>query len=425
MGNDDFGSKSMWEYLGAAIVKQWPNLEKIDPSNEVGNTYFQYSGEPISANWEDGKGFLAWQTANAVPANLDGFYQASASTVAEEYSTYILAIAPANYEQDPTYQNYYTQLTALNNKVADLEKQAMDDYIQWTQQYPGIANGVTFPAWQVMPGTTGPTWTQKISEYTPEIAGLNTQITQYAAAVNLPLSNARTALTDAGNQEKLSRDGAVNSYLVTTMDDLTSTLADWASRGTQAAPELDITLSKEDVVAGSWNTVVNSTVSRGCCSISTHTDIDYSRVVLDTNFKIHVEAVGAKIFNIQRGDWFRPEFLKGENVTLPASSNFTMSTFFGEKGTLHMVPVQAFVIYKPQVTITVSTQTYTETIKKWYDSSASISFFGMHFSLDGGEDKFVTNGSDNTTVIKLSSFSDVQASPLLFGMTSQSFYRQS
>jgi hypothetical protein len=99
-------------------------------------------------------------------------------------------------------------------------------------------------------------------------------------------------------------------------------------------------------------------------------------------------------------------------VEFPQGSRFTMKDFFGEEGTLHMVPVSVFVIYKPKVTLTISTQTYTETVKSYYDASASVSIFGLNFSLAGGEEKFVQDGPNDTKIITFDSFSDPTATPL-------------
>ena len=132
-------------------------------------------------------------------------------------------------------------------------------------------------------------------------------------------------------------------------------MAAWTS-ATQGAYELNATINRESTSETPWKRSVHTSVQRKCASFSHHTEIDYSRLITDTKFNLNVKAVGA---------WYDSTWLRASNVEFPEGSRFTMADFFGEKGSLHMVPTQMLVIYKPKVEITISTTMYEQTVKNW------------------------------------------------------------
>ncbi|MFQ5455132.1 MAG: hypothetical protein ACE5EA_02875 [Nitrospirota bacterium] len=419
MSNKDFESMSMWEYLSMGIIKEWPALQSSED-----NVYFQLAGEPIPAIWKDGEDYEGWRVANTVPANLGGIYVQSSDRVARAYKNYIFSITPSDFEKNQQYQQYQIELADLLNDYNTLSTQAHNAYETFKSRYPDIAKDLTYEQWLGKEGTEGLSWYAKLQNNEGRQKVINAEIQDFMDSVNKPLSNAQGAVNNKDNYQRFNFGGASQLELLTTIDELSSFKTEWDNRP-EGHYDLDITISKETVETGDWNRVVHKKITKKCASISTRTDIDFTRVIQDTKFKIQVQAVGANTFGINRGDWYQSSWLKATNVKFSEGSRFTMANFFGTKGSLHMVPVRAFVIYKPKVTITINTQTYTEHVKDWHDASAKFTIFGAEFSLAGGENKFVKDGPENTKVITLDSYSEVGAKPLLFGMSSQSFYRES
>ncbi|MFT5970085.1 MAG: hypothetical protein ACI8ZO_000590 [Flavobacteriales bacterium] len=419
MSDDDFASKSMWEYLADGMIKNWPSLQ--DKSK---NTVFQFTGQPVPAIWTSGLDYGAWTLANIVPANLDGYYIQSTNLVARAYKDFISSIAPSNFQRNAQYQQYQVELSNLADLYKTTVADAENSYNQFVERYPNISEGMGYFTWLSKGGTAGPSYSLKFSNIESQQAVVTSEIGEFMKSVDFSLSEAQLAVNDLTNLQKFSFGGVSQEGLVTSLDELTSYRAKWANRPAGSAPDLNVTINKDTVQKGSWHKVVHTSVKRKCLSISTHTDIDTSRVLLDTKFSINIQAVGANTFRINRGSWFDASWLSASNVRFPEGSRFTMNDFFGENGSLHLVPTRALVIYKPKVTITISTETYTQTVQKSFDASASISLFGANFSLAAGVKNIVKDGPENTKVITLDSYSGVEASPLLFGMSSQSFYKE-
>ena len=71
-----FGDKSQYEYLAEALCKEFPALQKqgSDPAQR-GDVYFQFTGGGRLPRTEGGQAWEAWQLANNVPSDLDGYYR--------------------------------------------------------------------------------------------------------------------------------------------------------------------------------------------------------------------------------------------------------------------------------------------------------------------------------------------------------------
>jgi hypothetical protein len=416
-----FGDKSQWDYLAMALIKEYRALQNASAPQERGKTYFQFAGQPLQADWTSGTDYPAWTRANIVPGDLDGFYRETTSLVARSYSTYISSIAPTGFQTNPQYQGYQTNLSALESDYATLAGQAMDAFIQWKNRYPEIAGNTTYFQWLTTEGTEGPSWNAQIQNNQEQQNNVKKTIADFVKAVDTDLGSAQQAVTEPANMESFTIGGVTQTELLTTIEDLSTILTKWTSKS-EGAYELDITIDQETLETGEWQESIQSSVKQNCCSISSSVTIDWKRVIQDTKYKLQVQAIGANNFLIGRGKWYNADWLMASKVEFPQGSRFTMKDFFGEEGTLHMVPVSVFVIYKPKVTLTISTETYTETVKSYYDASASVSIFGLNFSLAGGEEKFVQDGPNDTKIITFDSFSDPTATPLVFGMSSQAFY---
>ena len=177
-------------------------------------------------------------------------------------------------------------------------------------------------------------------------------------SVNQPLSQAQAAAVDPANMHTWVVSGVTQKGQLTTIAEMSSAMAAWTS-ATQGAYELNATINRESTSKPHGNGLFIPV------SISHHTEIDYSRLITDTKFNLNVKAVGTRVFPIFRGAWYDSTWLRASNFEFPEGSRFTMADFFGEKGSLHMVPTQMLVIYKPKVEITISTTMYEQTVKNW------------------------------------------------------------
>ncbi len=419
-----FADKSQFEYLAQALVKEFPALQ----NTSTNSTFFQFTGEPIEADWGDGSSLAAYHDANTGPGSLDGFYTPTSIDVAQSYQDFIASIAPSNFGTNSQYQGFQAQLSALASEYATLSTKALADFKTWIAQNPSFAPDFAgfkgYTTWLTTDATGGPAWKAKLDDNKGQQAAVIKSIAEFMTSVDSTLARAQKASQDPANMATLVSDsGVTGSYPFTSIQDITGAMAAWTSMAA-GNYELDTTINAETISATPWNQVVTTTVSRSCGKISTNTEIDYNRIVTDTKFNLRVCAIGARVFTVSRGNWFDASWLTSSNFSLPEGCRFKVADFFGPQGTLKMIPVSMLVIYKPRVEITISTQTFDETVSNYFSASASLSLFGLNFSLGASLNNIAIRDDGTQTVkIVLDSYSAPNTVPQLFGVSSQSFYR--
>ncbi len=418
--------KSQYEYLFEALVKEFPALQKQPSGDNEPGVYFQYTGQPIEAKWVTGKDYPAFVLGNTSNGDTSGFYSGSDSQISESFRTYMASIAPTNMQADPQYQTYQKQLDALIGNGTTISTDANNAFKTWLAQNPDYKKDFEgfggFTTWLSAEGTAGPSWKTKIDQNTAQQNQVIANQILLVKAIDQPLADAKAKAIDPAYEASYVNSGVTIKAPLTNIQALSGALSDWTSAAA-GQYELDATINAESKYVGSWNRNVKTTVTKKCCSVSTHTEIDYNRILQDSKYNFNIKAVGARVFTANRGDWYNPAFMTASNVEFPTGSRFTLKDYFGENGMLAMIPVSFLVIYKPSVEITISKTTYEQTVKNYFDASASVSFFGMEFSMAAGESKMVKEIDSETVKITLDANSGPNAFPMLFGASSKSYFR--
>ena len=70
MKRTDFAKESQYKYYFSALAQNFPDIV----SQQGKETVFQFSSLPIAADWKTGDDETAYNIANAVPADIGGFY---------------------------------------------------------------------------------------------------------------------------------------------------------------------------------------------------------------------------------------------------------------------------------------------------------------------------------------------------------------
>lgn len=419
--------KSQYEYLAEALIKEFPALQKQGGSPAPGDVYFQFTGAPIEAKWTSGQGYPAFTRGNTVNSDITGFYRPGDTAMSAAYRTYMASIAPTNMQANPDYQTYQKQLDAITSEGSTIANQANNAYKTWLAQNPDYASEFSgfagYGKWLASADTGGASWQTKIDQNQSQAAQVMANQILLVKAIDAPLATAKADAIDTSTEVSYVESGITIKAPQTFISPLAGALADWTSAA-EGAYELNANINAETHFTGSWNRNVTTTVKRKCGKVSTKTEIDYSRILQDTKYNFNIKAVGCRVFEVNRGPtWFQPTFLSASNVSLPTGSRFTLKDFFGPEGKLSMIPVNFLVIYKPSVEITISKTTYEQTVKSYFSASASVSFFGLEFSMAAGLDNMVKEIDSETVKITLDANSGPNAYPMLFGASSASYYR--
>ncbi len=201
---------------------------------------------------------------------------------------------------------------------------------------------------------------------------------------------------------------------------ITAALTKWTSAGPDAPPELNVTMTGADSI----KTFLPSETTSLLVGKQPEKTSALQRIIEDertrnnTIYKVQIQAIGAQSFNVSRKDWFDASWLSASNIKLTQNSFFTLDDFFDDNGTLVLIPISFLAIYKPKVIITLPNEA-----AEGLDLTAdTITVFGLDFP-NSAIDSKISSHNNKATVITLDSYADANANPMIFGVNSQLFLR--
>ena len=403
---------TQFDYLYDALTDKFPGLT----GDTGGAAVFQFTAAPIAADWVTGNDAEAYNLANTVPLNLGGFYEPG-NTLDNAFMDLILSVKPANYSDNAAYTQAQTALTGLTSSQGQIAANANSAYIEWAANNPG-ANGApaeTKTAWLLDP-LGGAVWQAKLNQIQTQITNQSNKIAAIVASMDGALARAQAAAST--DKMPISRGGgpAIQVPSVTIGGDLGGDLARWAVYPA-GQYEFSVELEGSYTTTTPWKTLYTTSASQHCWQTSVSVDVDTSRIIQDVNYKLEVNAVGVESYQISRGQWYDADYVT-PNVQLTPGTTVTSDTFFGLAGTLHLIPTELFVMYKPTFKLTISTATYQQQFVANANADIDwIDIFGFRFGFDGlASLQPVDNGNSTTT---LTFASPDGAIPQIIGVTSK------
>lgn len=406
---------SQFDYLFSAIADKYPAI-----GQNTDSTQFQFTGSPLVANWNKGNDIQAYNTANTVSADVNGFYTPNPGSLYNAFSSLILSINPGlDADKDPLYQKLTSQKNTATDNYNGALTQAKVAWESYKQQNSDPATGLpneTQAEWLSNP-LGGLQYKGEIDRYQNQIDQLSSNIATLVQSFNAALANAQTNLTSDENKSNyLKEDGSMVSLpTITIGGDLGADLENWkAYRDNEA--DLDVTLTKNSTVTTPWKTVYKTELQQHCFSTSVKTSVNTSRIIQDKDYKLRVMIKGFKSYPITFGNWYSPSYVNPETASFSPASTVGSNTFFGaQSGSLHMIPSQIWVMYRPKIELTVSTETYKQTIEGALNSKVNwVSILTFRFDTSAGS-SLAKVGKETTTI---TFDSPILQGPQIFGTTS-------
>lgn len=410
-----FGDQTQYDYLFNALAQKYPAIASSD-----GNTSsFQFLELPMEANWVQGSDSNAFQFADATSVRLDGFY-APGGSLSTAYQDYVLSISPKAGSDGAAYQKAAALVAAADNALEAKTAAALAAFNVFLANNPD--QKMTYSAWLLDSDFSGPDYQNDIEQMRAARNDQGALMTKIVKAVDGPLGAAQAAANPWSQTMNISQGGAVVAVPTTIIGgDLAGDTARWM----QYAPneyDFDVTISAEDTITSPWNTTYTTHTSFDpCYGFSSSTTIDSQRVITDKNYKLRVCAVGINAYPITRGEWFHEDLLVPTEQIVEGSP-FSNDTFFGYAGSLHLVPHEILVMYRPTIELTVSTDIFTEQIEgvikgglEWVD------LFGFHFDLQAGATLTKVQDEVKTTITIAAPASQV---PQVIGVLSSVHWNQ-
>lgn len=392
----DIGKMTQFDWLYNALVNKYPGLDTDGKTNQ-----FQFMATPMTANWTIGTDSDAQSLADATSVTTDGFFT-KGDSLSEAYMHYVTSIA-VDATSNQTYKNLYDQVGALGKQLQSLVTQARSQFKVFLANNPGAE--VTFDAWCKDP-LGGRSFGDQVSQITAQEVELQKSIDLIVATIDGPLQRARSRVTPAFVPSmKISRAGGqvVDVAAVSIQGDLAGDVANWVSRGAGAAPDFDVTLTGHEHIEHPWIRTYSTKTKADCWGASTTTKVNTRRILEDTNYRLRVQAVAVNTYDIHREAWFDAELVKSQRPVVKGGP-YTDDSFFGPNGSLHLLPQTIVVMFRPKISLTMTTEIYEQEIEGNFSAGIEwINMLGMKFDIDGMASLQAVKSADNTTTITLDS----------------------
>lgn len=402
----DFSKTSQYDFLFDGLANAHPAIEADGKS-----AAFQFTGSPMDADWKSGADIHAYDFANSVSAHLGGYFTPGSGSLYEAYSDLIYSIEPAQGKDNPDYRSARATVMALQDQRTELKTTIANNYAAYKSA--GGKESVT-------------EWLNDLaggSQYQDQLNTINEELATAQNNVNRIMHSLDAALFDAQkrlDQDKITytmSDGTrVKKPRIEIEGDLGKDITRWTEYGDKDF-DMDVVITKDSVIKSPWHKVYDTKVKHECLHTEVKTNVNVSRIIADNHYKLEVKFKGLTSYNIKLGDWFDETFVNPATDKFPEGGDTSADSYFGLNGSLHMIPSQVWIAYRPQIQLTVTTELYKEQYSALADANINwLDLLGFKFKFNGEASlKPVDNGDGSTTV---TFDSPAAATPYVLGLTS-------
>jgi hypothetical protein len=397
--NGDIGTETQYDYLYNGIANKYPAVN-ADGVTSV----FQFTGGPMQANWGNGSTDLnAYNFANSGSASLDGFYTQT-SQLFNSYKTYISSLYSPAFINNTAYTTCQQSITDVINQQQQISTQLSIGYATYCKTAGATPESQT--AWyNDIEG--GLNLYNQYNQFETQLNALTAQLAGIIAELDGPLSDAINACDPTKSPAFFSTYSNVtqtsSNATITIEGNLATDKARWDGYA-DSYFDLDVTITGSTEIVNPWKKLYSASVTQNCFTTSTNASFDVSRIIQDESYKLEVKCKGLTSYNITLGGWYNETFVNPSIAVFPPGSLFNSDSFFGLAGSLHLIPSQVWVMYKPCISLTVTTETYKQQFTG--EAVANIDWlniFGASFDFTAGASMEPVDNGDNTTTITFDS----------------------
>lgn len=368
---------TQFDYFYEALAKRYPGIAAANGTT----TNFQFMKTPLPAQWMTGSDANAFELANSTSVGLDGFFTPGGG-FANAYRDLVLSIEPAQGSDNPRYRECVIQIAAIDKQIQSLTDQAQGAFKDYVANTPETQ--MTFTQWFNDP-FGGQNFQQQIAQLQFQRSDLANVQQNIVKALDGPLGLAQAAVNPWAQTMNIVEDGAGQSVPLTTIGgDLAGDIARWTARlFTPDQYDFDITITGTDTITTPWKTTCTTTARSDCWGTSAPVQVNTSRIISDNQYKLRICAVGMNSYKINRGQWFDDTRVSPETKLVKGSA-WTPDMFFGRNGSLHLIPDVIFVMFRPMIKLTTSTQVFKQEIQANADAEISyVDLMGLRFAVSG------------------------------------------
>jgi hypothetical protein len=368
---------------------------------------------PISADWDDtqyGKYYEWVKWGDTIPA-WSSAYKSTNLGISKGYYTFLtnLAIAAPKEELrgevDQAYKDYIEEIHQLESK----RKVISAAWKEFNNAQDGLPDDrkMSFDGWYA--DTCG----REVGMYEQQVDTLGTRYQSFYVNALGGMADAALALVaysnDAYKLQATAPDGSRFPYLTYNISPALSKFKDDTTSGGGSSLEVKFDHTTSIDEQHSWGT--QDSASYSAAFWSAKADASYEKATVDTSsdkFSCTFKFPNWKLFTITPGRWFNGTVLAQYGQKGPWIPDGPVAKgeiqLFGEKGVLNLMTTQLVVAYQPEITITMSSDSYNSVKDSW-KASASVKVGGFNFdgSAHGQNDKVTTDDRSSSITLKTTS----------------------
>lgn len=413
MANNQDIDKGGWAIFYSELCKQIKGLE----SDGVKKS-FQFAGMPMEAAWWQDTEFNAYQIIDREPQALDGYYTPSSKNIHLDYGTFLnnvrLNVAP----QNPDYVKTDEALKAANEGLSSAKIDANNRYQAWkknnpthSEDYPDIK---TAKDWLSSEGSAE---NEKIKAAQKKVDAYQQEIAHWQDAQSKPLQDAIKNYNDhSKNWWTITAPSGGNREvpIMSITPNLNTDLQSWKT-GLRNFNEIKITRGTS--VYQHWKVCGGADASYfdGFFGGNVGGSITFdSDVWADNQMELTIDLQDVKLYTLDRADWWIGGMLSEYKNGPFYDSRFTPATFFGEDGTLKLIPSAVLVGFRPKCELTISDFVYSRHSTDW-EGHAGIRIGPFQISSKTHKVTVIENSEKHTKTI---TFAPTDDRPLIIGVLS-------
>ncbi|MBD5089832.1 MAG: hypothetical protein HDT30_13660 [Clostridiales bacterium] len=381
MNGEDFSKESQYEYLYSALAQNYPDIMNTEGKAEA---VFQYASMPLQADWKNGEDASAFTFADTVPQKIGGFYVPGAGSVSTAYQDLLRTIKPKIEDENPEYVRLRQKYDDIMDNITNELKEIDDAYTLWKSSVLHQDEAghplMTEDEWLSSP-TGGQQYQMKLKSLQDDAAETDKEYKNILHAMDAALLR---ALEDCEKYTMTIVQGgnAIKVPITTISGDLAKDKLRWDGYGKDVY-DFETEINKDAEVKTKWKTTYDVKVKHTCHSTNVEQKMSVKRIIADEHYNLKVKFKGVAAYRISRGKWFDDSFVKPD-IKLVEGAALNSESFFGENGSLHLIPLTVLVVYKPEFQLTVSKEIYeNEFTDEAFLDIDYIELFGVKFGIQG------------------------------------------
>lgn len=393
---ETISDKLSWAQIYESLLGQFPGLK-------TKNTQFQFCAAPYEADWNQNETYpFNWVDGASYPGP---YYSTNHGSIENDYYSFIINLEPYEPTRDPTYVKLAQNQQIYLKKYNDIIKDAQNSFEDWKannpshlKDYPDI---ITYNDW--IASSFGAGYSSQITSIKAQLDDYNARLAKYSSRETVR----DTLITNYKNEQNSVTVAKRLYHLMDIEPSLNDKLQQWQSGIYSNSIKIDTSSATKD--ENVW-----TVYGEGDVSFKEFIDIkaDGSAFLKedirnDKKFSLVIEIKDVELFRFNRRGWFNESALDSLRNGPFIDKTFTTDSYFGETGSLSMIPANALVGFGITASLTLSNKTYN-TYEKYWETNLEVKIGPFKINVGVNDSRITTNSTDDTTTITFNSESDIK-----------------